>query len=66
MVQNRAKHKTRGCRKLYKRENEMKKNGTHYISTSMTRPYDGWPRGDYQVVLYIDGKEKLSVPFTVE
>jgi len=44
----------------------MKKNGTHYISTSMTRPYDGWPRGDYQVVLYIDGKEKLSVPFTVE
>lgn len=41
-------------------------DGTHYISTSMTRPYDGWPRGDYQVVLYIDGKEKLSVPFTVE
>jgi len=40
--------------------------GTHYISTSMTRPYDGWPGGEYKVVLYIDGKEKLSVPFTVK
>lgn len=41
-------------------------DGTQYISVSMTRPYDGWPRGEYKVVLYIDGKEKLSVPFTVE
>ena len=40
--------------------------GTHYFSTSMTRPYDGWPMGEYKVVLYIDGKEKLSVPFTAE
>jgi hypothetical protein len=41
-------------------------DGTHYISTSMTCPYDGWPRGEYNIVLYIDGKEKLSVPFTVK
>lgn len=40
--------------------------GTHYISTSMTRPDDGWPRGEYKVALYIDGKEQLSVPFTIE
>ncbi len=40
--------------------------GTHYISTSMTRPYDGWPRGEYNIVLYVDGEEKLSVPFTVK
>lgn len=41
-------------------------DGTRYISVAVTRPYDGWPRGDYKVVLYIDGKEELSVPFTVE
>jgi hypothetical protein len=41
-------------------------DGTRYISVSITRPYNGWPRGDYKIVLYIDGKEELSTPFTVQ
>ena len=41
-------------------------DGTRYISASITRPDNGWPRGDYKAVLYIDGKEELSVPFTVK
>ena len=40
--------------------------GTQYLSFSEARPETGWPRGEYKVVLYIDGKESLSVPFTVE
>lgn len=41
-------------------------DGTRHIGVSMTRPSAGWPKGEYKVVLYIDGKEELSVPFTVE
>ena len=40
-------------------------DGTRYISVSMTRPYDGWPKGDYKVILYVDDEQKLSVPFYV-
>jgi hypothetical protein len=40
-------------------------DGTLYLSFSLVSS-DLWPRGDYKVVLYVDGKEKLSVPFTVE
>lgn len=44
---------------------ELTADGTRYLSFSLT--YTGeWPRGDYKVVLYVDGKEKSSVPFTVE
>ncbi len=39
--------------------------GSGYFSGSLTRPADGWPRGDYKVVWYVDGKEKLSLYFTV-
>ena len=38
---------------------------TRYISVSIIRPYDGWPKGDYKVILYVDDKEELSVPFYV-
>ena len=38
---------------------------TEYISFSLSST-DVWPTGDYKVVLYIDGKEKLTVPFAVE
>ena len=40
--------------------------GTRYVYASLSSPYEGWPRGDYEVVLYIDGKEEVRVPFTVE
>lgn len=39
--------------------------GTGYIYFSLTNDAL-WPRGEYKVVLYVDGKESLSVPFTVE
>jgi len=40
-------------------------DGTRYIEFSMTRPDNGWPTGEYEMVLYVDGKEKVTLPFTV-
>jgi hypothetical protein len=40
--------------------------GTLYLGFSLTKPEAGWPKGEYKVILYVDGKEKLSVPFTVQ
>ena len=40
--------------------------GTLYLSFSLTKPEAEWPKGEYKVILYVDGKEKLSVPFTVQ
>lgn len=40
-------------------------DGTRYIQFSLTRPDTDWPRGDYNLILYIDGKEELSLPFSV-
>ncbi len=40
-------------------------DGTRYLVFSLAIPTDGWPVGEYQLNLYIDGKESLSVPFTV-
>ena len=40
-------------------------DGTQYIQFSMPKPQSGWPVGEYALNLYIDGKEELSVPFTV-
>ncbi len=36
------------------------------VTTSITRPENGFPKGDYMVVLYINIQEVISVPFTVE
>lgn len=41
-------------------------DGTQYIYSSVTRPTNGWPSGDYKVVWYINGREKLAVPFGVQ
>lgn len=40
--------------------------GTVYLSFSLTKPEAGWPKGEYKVILYVGGEEKLSVPFTVQ
>ena len=37
-----------------------------YIEVSLERAEAEWPRGYYQLVMYINDKEELSVPFTVE
>ena len=40
-------------------------DGTRYLQFSMTRPDNGWPTGEYEMVLYVDGKEKVTLPFTI-
>ena len=40
--------------------------GTQYLSESLTSPDEGWPRGDYKIVMYINDKEELTVPFSVQ
>jgi hypothetical protein len=36
-----------------------------YVGFTLSRPDNGWPKGEYEVVLSIDGKKKLTVPFEV-
>ncbi len=40
--------------------------GPGYMSMFIRRPPKGWPRGDYMVVLYIDNRKELSVPFKIK
>ena len=40
--------------------------GTYYMPLSIARPENGWPQGDYKLVLYLNEKEALGVPFTVQ
>jgi hypothetical protein len=41
-------------------------DGTQYLRFSpVTPPTDGWPVGEYELNLYVDGKKKVTVPFTV-
>ncbi len=40
--------------------------GTRYLSFSFASPDAGWPRGEYEVIFHVDGKEALNVPFTVQ
>ncbi len=42
------------------------KQNSGYGYFSFTPPTNGWPRGDYVVKLFVDGKEKLTVPFKVQ
>jgi hypothetical protein len=39
---------------------------TGYANFACTSPAKGWPRGDYVVKLFVNGKEKLTVPFKVQ
>ena len=41
-------------------------DGTRYVSFSEPKPENGWPTGDYKVLLYLDGNEKTSVTFKVQ
>jgi hypothetical protein len=44
----------------------MTVEGTTYLYFYMNRPTNGWPTGEYKLVLYLDGKEQTSLPFTVQ
>lgn len=39
---------------------------SRYMYASLTRPDNGWPLGSYKVVIYVNDKEEISVPFTIE
>jgi hypothetical protein len=39
---------------------------SYYLAFYFDKPVEGWYKGDYKVVLSINNKEKLSVPFKVE
>ena len=39
--------------------------GSRYISFSLSKPDNDFPKGDYKLRLYVDGSESVSLPFTV-
>ena len=39
---------------------------SYYLAFYLDKPAEGWSKGDYKVVLSINNKEKLSVPFKME
>ena len=39
---------------------------SYYLAFYLDKPDGGWDKGDYQVVLSINNKDKLTVPFKVE
>lgn len=39
---------------------------SYYLAFYFDKPPEGWNKGDYKVVLSINNKEKLSVPFRIE
>ncbi len=41
-------------------------SGTDYLYFSMPKPETGWPKGNYKVVLSLNGKEQGSVSFKVQ
>jgi hypothetical protein len=40
-------------------------DGTRYAALSITRPVNGWPAGEYEVVLSLDGKHEKRAEFTI-
>jgi hypothetical protein len=40
--------------------------GTRYLDFSLSIPDNGWPVGEYELILSINGKEKMRVPFFVK
>jgi hypothetical protein len=35
------------------------------IAMFIRRPTNGWPKGEYKVVLFVDSREEISIPFTI-
>ncbi|MEJ2740432.1 MAG: PsbP-related protein, partial [Dehalococcoidia bacterium] len=40
--------------------------GTRYLDFSLSIPDNGWPVGNYELILSINGKEKIRVPFLIK
>jgi len=41
-------------------------DASYYLAFYLDKPVEGWAKGDYKVVLSVNNKEKLSVPFKME
>ena len=46
-------------------ENSLIKSGSHRLKFSQTRSESGWPLGNYEVVLYLNGEQNKVVPFSI-
>lgn len=46
-------------------ETPVTADGTRYIAFSLPKPTSGWPKGEYLVKLFVDGKENVKVNFKV-
>jgi len=44
----------------------LKTDGTKYVYFSISKPDNGFPKGDYTCNLFLNGKEKIIVPFKVQ
>ncbi len=40
---------------------ELKESGSYPVYSSLSAPYEGWPDGDYEVVIAIEGFEDKAV-----
>ncbi len=41
-------------------------DASYYLAFYLDKPVTGWDKGDYKVVLSVNNKEKLTVPFKIE
>jgi hypothetical protein len=46
-------------------EHSITTEGTRYIDMSLIRPYEGWPVGDYEVILSVNGAKTARAEFYV-
>ena len=44
---------------------ESKKNQGR-VAMLMRRPPTGWPKGDYKVVLFVNNREEVQIPFSIK
>ncbi len=42
------------------------KEPSYYLAFFFDKPASGWNKGDYKIVLSVNNKEKLSIPFKIE
>jgi len=42
------------------------KESSYYLAFFFEKPTSGWNKGDYKIVISVNNKEKLSIPFKIE
>jgi hypothetical protein len=46
-------------------EDEVQAGGTRFVAFTLTAPTSGWPAGQYETRLLLNGKEVVRIPFNV-